>query len=390
MPGIHATLSASSSKRWLSCPPSARLEEKLRGRFGDKSSIYAEEGTKAHALAELKLRNQNGEINDFNYKSQREAMGAIDSEMDRYTDVYVDVVMEKLFAARANDPNAKLFIEQRLDFSPWVPGGFGTGDAVIVSDQTLEVCDLKYGKGVPVSAEENPQARLYGLGAVNQFGAIYNFTHVRNTIIQPRLDSISEETLTRADLLDWGEEIKPKALEAWEGKGEFSTGDHCKFCAARAICAKRASEALSIVRYGFDTPNVISDDDLPGILAVLDVAEQWCKDIREYARNQALNGQRLRGWKLVRGRRGARSFTDEEKVREQLNRAGFDNEHIEKHGLKSPAEIEKLVGKNAFDALLGSYISQSQGALELAPEDDKRPEYSSANVDFDDMGAVKE
>ena len=390
MPGIHATLSASSSKRWLSCPPSARLEEKLRGRFGDKSSIYAEEGTKAHALAELKLRNQNGEINDFNYKSQREAMGAIDSEMDRYTDVYVDVVMEKLFAARANDPNAKLFIEQRLDFSPWVPGGFGTGDAVIVSDQTLEVCDLKYGKGVPVSAEENPQARLYGLGAVNQFGAIYNFTHVRNTIIQPRLDSISEETLTRADLLDWGEEIKPKALEAWEGKGEFSTGDHCKFCAARAICAKRASEALSIVRYGFDTPNVISDDDLPGILAVLDVAEQWCKDIREYARNQALNGQRLRGWKLVRGRRGARSFTDEEKVREQLNRAGFDNEHIEKHGLKSPAEIEKLVGKNAFDALLGSYISQSQGALELAPEDDKRPEYSSANVDFDDLGAVKE
>jgi len=390
MAGIHATLSASSSKRWLSCPPSARLEEKLRGRFGDKSSIYAEEGTKAHALAELKLRNQNGEINDFNYKSQREAMGAIDSEMDRYTDVYVDVVMEKLFAARANDPNAKLFIEQRLDFSPWVPGGFGTGDAVIVSDQTLEVCDLKYGKGVPVSAEENPQARLYGLGAVNQFGAIYNFSHVRNTIIQPRLDSISEETLTRADLLAWGEEIKPKALEAWEGKGEFVTGDHCKFCAARAICAKRASEALSIVRYGFDTPNVISDDDLPGILAVLDVAEQWCKDIREYARNQALNGQRLRGWKLVRGRRGARSFTDEEKVREQLNRAGFDNEHIEKRGLKSPAEIEKLVGKNAFDALLGGYVAQKDGALELAPEDDKRPEYSSANVDFDDLGAVKE
>ena len=390
MPGIHATLSASSSKRWLSCPPSARLEEKLRGRFGDKSSVYAEEGTKAHALAELKLRNQNGEINDFNYKTQREAMGAIDNEMDRYTDVYVDVVMEKLFAARANDPNAKLFIEQRLDFSPWVPGGFGTGDAVIVSDQTLEVCDLKYGKGVPVSAEENPQARLYGLGAINAFGSLFDFSHVRNTIIQPRLDSISEETLTRADLLDWGEEIKPRALEAWEGKGEFTTGDHCKFCAARAICAKRASEALSIVRYGFDTPNVISDDDLPGILAVLDVAEGWCKDIREYAKNQALNGARLRGWKLVRGRRGARSFTDEEKVREQLNRAGFDNEHIEKRGLKSPAEIEKLVGKGAFDALLSGYVSQKEGALELAPEDDKRPEYSSANVDFDDMGAVKE
>ena len=389
MPGLHATLSASSSKRWLSCPPSARLEEKLRGRFGERSSVYAEEGTKAHALAELKLKHLNGEINDYLYKVQQEAMGELSNEMWRYTDVYVDVVMEKLFAARCSDPGAQLYIEQRLDFSPWVPGGFGTGDAIIISDQTLEVCDLKYGKGVPVSAEENPQARLYGLGALHMFGEIYNFTHIRNTIIQPRLDSISDETLTRAELLEWGESIKPIAQEAWEGKGEFTTGDHCKFCAARAICAKRASEALSIVRYGFDTPNVISDDDLPGILAVLDVAEQWCKDIREYAKSQALNGVRLYGWKLVRGRRGARSFTDEQMVREQLNRAGFDNEVIEKHGLKSVAELEKIVGKSAMDALVGQYIAQKEGALELAPEDDKRPEHSSANVDFEDMGGDK-
>ena len=389
MPGLHATLSASSSKRWLSCPPSARLEEKLRGRFGDKSSVYAEEGTLAHALAELKLRHLNGEINDFNFKEQLKAMGDIPAEMDRYTDMYVDVVMEKLFAARAQDPDAKLFVEQRLDFSPWVPGGFGTGDAVIVSNHTLEVCDLKYGKGVPVSAEENPQARLYGLGAIHIFGSIYDFDMVRNTIIQPRLDSISDETLTRAELLEWGEHIKPIAQQAWEGKGKFVTGDHCKFCAARAICAKRASEALSIVRYGFDTPGVISDEDIPGILAVLDTAESWCKDIREYAKNQALNGVRFHGWKLVRGRRGARNFTDEEKVREQLNRAGFDNEQIEKHGLKSPAEIEKLIGKNAFDALVGAYVAQAQGSLDLAPEDDKRPEFASADADFNDMGGTK-
>ena len=144
------------------------------------------------------------------------------------------------------------------------------------------------------------------------------------------------------------------------------------------------------MRYGFDTPSVISDDDLPGILAVLDVAEQWCKDIREYAKSQALNGVRLYGWKLVRGRRGARTFTDEERVREQLNRAGFDNDTIEKHGLKSPSEIEKIVGKAAFDALLAEYVSQKEGALELAPEDDRRPEYSSANVDFEDMGETNE
>ena len=386
MPGLHATLSASASKRWLACPPSARLEEKLRGRFGERSSVYAEEGTKAHALAELKLRHLNGEINDFLYKTQREALGDIPSDMDRYTDVYVDVVMEKLFAARSQDPGAQLYIEQRVDFSPWVPGGFGTTDANILSDKTMETCDLKYGKGVPVSAENNPQARLYGLGAINVFGALYDFEVVRNTIIQPRLDSISEESLTRADLLEWGESIKPIAQQAWEGKGEFTTGEHCKFCAARAICAKRASEALSIVKYGFDTPNVISDEDLPGILAVLDVAEQWCKDIRDYAKSQALNGVRLYGWKLVRGRRGARSFTDETMVREQLNRAGFDNSVIEKHGLKSPAELEKIIGKNAFDALVGSYVAQKEGALELAPEDDKRPEYSSADIDFEDMG----
>ena len=314
----------------------------------------------------------------------------ISKEMDRYTDVYVDVVMEKLFAARAQDPGAQLYIEQRLDFSPWVPGGFGTGDAVIVSDNTLEVCDLKYGKGVPVSAEENPQARLYGLGAINGFGALYDFDVVRTTIIQPRLDSISEETLSRADLLAWGESIKPIAQEAWEGKGEFATGDWCKFCAARAICAKRASEARTIVKYGFDTPNVISDEDIPGILAVLDTAEEWCKDIRAYALNQALNGQRYYGWKLVRGRRGARSFTDEERVREQLNRAGFDNEQIEKRGLKSPSEIEKLIGKNAFDALVGKYVSQSQGSLVLVTEDDRRPEYSSVAADFGDLGEVNE
>lgn len=390
MPGLHATLSASSSKRWLSCPPSARLEEKLRGKFGDKSSPYAEEGTKAHALAELKLRRHNGEINDFLFKTEREVMGDLPNEMERYTDIYADTVLEKLFGARKSDPGAQLYIEQRLDFAPWVPNGFGTGDAVIISGQTLEVCDLKYGKGVPVSAVDNPQARLYGLGAINAFGKLYDFDHVRNTIIQPRLDSISEETLTRAELLEWGESIKPIAEMAWKGEGEFQTGDHCRFCAARAICAKRASEALSLVRYGFDTPNVISDDDLPGILAVLDVAEQWCKDIRDYAKNQALNGVRLYGWKLVRGRRGARTFTDEQMVREQLNRAGYDNEVIEKHGLKSVAEIEKIVGKNAFDALVGSYVAQKDGALELAPEDDKRPEYSTANVDFGDMGEVNE
>lgn len=352
MPGMHAVLSASAAKRWMSCPPSARLEDKLKERFGEKSSEYAEEGTRAHALAELKLRHENGEVNDFNYKQQRAAMTGIDKDMERYTDEYVDIVIGKLFDARKSCHGALLFIEQRLDFSPWVPHGFGTGDAVIVSDKTLEVCDLKYGQGVPVSAVDNPQARLYGLGAYNAFNALYDFTDVRNTIIQPRLNSVTEETLPIDELLAWGETVKPIADLAWKGEGEYATGDHCRFCAAKAVCAKRASEALNAVKYGFATPDVIDDADIPGILAVLDVAESWFKDIKAYALSQALRGQQFKGWKLVRGRKGRRSFADEEKVREQLYRAGYTNEQVEDRKLKGVNEIEKLVGPKAFSALL--------------------------------------
>lgn len=394
MPGLHAVLSPSSASRWLTCPPSARLEEKLKGIFGDKSSKFAEEGTLGHALAELKLRKANGELNDFNYGEQRKVLEdkvkAQDfniRELDKITDIYVDVVLEKLFSARKSCPDAKLFIEQRLDMSPWVPECFGTGDAIIVSDQTLEVCDLKTGAGVPVSAVGNPQARLYGLGAIQSFGSLFAFTDVRNTIIQPRLDSVTEETMSKDELLAWGEEIRPGAETAWRGEGEYATGSHCQFCAARAICAKRASEALSVVKYGFDTPDVISDDDIPGILAVLDVAEAWIKDIKAYAMNQALNGKQFRGWKLVRGRRGRRTFTDPEQVKDILARAGYTQEQYIRTELKGITDIEKAIGKQAFTALIETKgrVVQPQGSLVLAPEDDKRPEYSAADADFGDI-----
>ena len=258
MPGLHAVLSASAAKRWLSCPPSARLEEKLKGIFGEKSSPYAQEGTQAHAVAELKLRRANGEINEFSYKAQREQLGATPKEMDRATDDYADIVLGKFYAAQKVSEDAKLLVEQRLDFSPWVPHGFGTGDAVIVSDATLEVCDLKYGKGVRIVAQDNPQARLYGLGAINALGELYGFTHVRNTIIQPRVneDPVTEETLTREELEAWGESIRPAAELAWKGLGEYKPGDHCKFCAARALCAARAAEAMRGFTHGFATPTI--------------------------------------------------------------------------------------------------------------------------------------
>lgn len=391
MPGLHAVLSASGAKRWLACPPSARLEEKLHGIFGEKSSPFAEEGTKAHELSELKLRLANGEINDFTFKAMREQLikkfGDIPGEMERATDDYADIVMGKLYAAQQVCPDAKLFIEHRLNFSRWVPKGFGTGDASIVSDVSLEVCDLKYGKGVKVDAAENPQARCYGLGGIEEWGDLYGFTSVRNTIIQPRVNDspVTEETLTREELLQWGEEIRPIAELAWKGLGEFCPGDHCRFCAAKALCAARAAEAMRGFTHGFATPGLIDDKEIPGILAVADIAEAWIKDVRAYARSQALRGQVWPGWKLVKGRKGNRVWSDEEKVREQLVRADIPPEQYMKQGLKSPGDIEKALGKQAFDALVKQFVTQPEGSLNLVPEDDKRVEFASADADFSDL-----
>ena len=318
-------------------------------------------------------------------------LGGVTREMERATDDYCDIVLGKLYEAQAIDPTARLFIEQRLDFSPWVPDGFGTGDAVIVSNTTLEVCDLKYGKGVKVSAVDNPQARLYGLGATNMLGDLYEFTHVRNTIIQPRVneDPVTEETLTREELLAWGEEIKPRAEMAWKGKGEQVPGDHCKFCAAKAICAARASAAMRGFTSGFATPGLIDDSEIPGILEVADIAEAWIKDVRAYARNQAMQGHTWPGFKLVRGRKGNRQWTNEEAVMEQLTRAGLSEDQYLNRKLRTPGEIEKEMGKQAYDAIVKRYVTQPDGALNLVPEDDKRVEYSSADATFADMATAE-
>ena len=392
MPGLHATLSASGAKRWMSCPPSARLEERLRGIFGEKSTPFAEEGTKAHSLAELKLLREKGRldeddgINDFNYDLRRKALGDIPKEMDEATDYYAEIIIEKFLTARQSCPDAQLKLEQRLDFSRWVPNGFGTGDAVIVSEELLEVCDLKYGKGVPVFAENNQQARCYGLGALHCYGVLYGFKHVRNTIIQPRLDSVTEEMLTTDELLQWAEtELKPAAELAWKGKGEFNPGDHCKFCAARAICYARATKAMTIFKHGFETPGVIPDDAIPEILAVADTAIDWIKDLQAYALSQALRGQEWPGYKLVRGKRPPRKWVDEEEAKHQLIRAGYEPEVYTETKFKSPSNIEKLVGKQAFEAIFATLVTQGDGALTLVPESDKRTEFTSAEADFSDI-----
>ena len=407
-PTGHAILSASAAHRWLCCPPSARLAEKLTEKFGSQESPFAIEGTKAHALAEAKVRYaiwqadkmtaaKHGKlakaereayagINKTLYNAQVSELGEIPKDMEQATDTYMDVVMSKYHTAKEEDPAAQILLEQRLDFSKWVPSGFGTGDCVIVSDNLLEVVDYKHGKGVPVAAEQNPQLRLYALGAFRKFASLYDFKSVRYTIVQPRLNSVSAETISVAELLTWAEfEVVPRAKQAWEGTGEFCAGEHCRFCPAKAVCSKRVGEALKAFAYGFEEPGLLPDDMLPGILQTLDVAEAWIKDVREYANKQALSGNRIPGWKLVRGKRPNRVFIDKDEVKAQLLRSGFHPDQFEQTALKPVGEIEKLLGKKAFNALLSELVSQGEGKPVLVPESDARAEISSADSAFADL-----
>lgn len=238
MPEVHATLSASASHRWLNCTPSAQLEAKVP----DKTSTFAEEGTRAHALAEKQL-------NKFlEGKPLKRKPKDIDGEMWEATGQYVDICIEKINEARSVSPDAEVHVEERLDFSPWVPEGFGTGDMVIMSDSYIEVIDLKYGKGVRVSAEDNSQMRLYALGLYNKYGILYGAEKVRMTIVQPRIDNISTAEMSTEDLLAWGASIKPIAQKAFEGAGERCAGEHCLFCKVKATCRMLAEYELEKVQ----------------------------------------------------------------------------------------------------------------------------------------------
>lgn len=279
----HALLSASGSSRWLSCTPSARLEQ----QFENKTSEYAEEGTLAHELGELKLRKELEGLStrSFNSKIKKiQEHKLYTADMPDYVDIYVETCLEKVSEAKAKTPDALFKIEQRLDFSEWVPEGFGTGDFVIIADGTMEVCDLKYGKGVPVSAENNKQMMLYALGAISEFSFLYDIKKVRMTIIQPRLDNISTFEVTVEDILKWAEEyVKPRAELAIKGEGEFVAGAHCRFCRAKSVCKARADKNLELAKYDFQSPNTLDNNDIAYILSKVDELVNWASDVKEYA-----------------------------------------------------------------------------------------------------------
>ena len=374
-PTKHAILSASSSHRWLNCSPSARLEQE----FEDRETEAAAEGTAAHALCEHKLRRA------LKLQSRRKPISKYDcDEMDLHTDNYVQFVLETLAEARQHCADPLINIEQRLDFSCYVPDGFGTGDCIIISDKTMHVIDFKYGQGVLVKAEQNPQMMLYALGALRLFDSLYDIDEVAMTIYQPRRENISTWTIAVDDLKAWAEnELVPKARLAYEGKGEYLPGPWCTFCKAAVKCRARAEEKLRLAQYEFARPPLLTDAEIEDILDKLSDLTSWANEIMAYAQDAALNqGKQWRGWKVVEGRSN-RKYSNEEAVIEVANAAGYYD--IFRKSLIPLTEMEKLMGKQDFHDILGGLIVKPAGKPTLVPVSDKRPAITSANIDFNEI-----
>ena len=373
-PSKHAVLSASSSHRWLNCSPSARLEQE----FEDRETEAAAEGTAAHALCEHKLRRALK-------RQSRKPISKYDcEEMDTHTDNYVQFVLETISQAKEHCADPIINIEQRLDFSCYVPHGFGTGDCIIIADKTLHIIDFKYGQGVLVEAEQNPQMMLYALGALRIYDTLYDIEDVAMTIYQPRRENISTWTITVSNLLSWAEnELVPKAKLAFDGKGEYMPGPWCTFCKAAVKCRARAEEKLALAQYEFAQPPLLTDAEIEEILGKLDDLTRWADEIKSYAQDAALNhGKQWHGYKVVEGR-SVRKYSDEEAVIEAANAAGYHD--IFRKTLLPITEMEKLMGKQEFAEVLSGLIIKPAGKPTLVPITDKRPAMTKANIDFNEI-----
>ena len=370
-PKGHAVLSASSSERWLHCPPSARLCES----YEDKGSDYAAEGTDAHELCEYKLRKALGmEAHD-----PTENLTWFNEEMSDCANSYAAYVLEQVEAAKKTCADPVVLIEQRVDFSRWVESGYGTADCIIIADGTLQVIDYKHGLGVLVSAEENPQMQCYALGALELFDDIYDIDSVRMTIYQPRRDNVSTYEISKDELYRWADEVlKPTADLAFAGDGNFLCGEWCGFCKAKHDCRARSDANMELARYDFKLPPLLTDEEVEEILARADDLVAWATDIKEYALQQAVSGKEWHGWKLVEGRSNRR-YTNETAVAGAVTNAGFDPYE---HKVLGVTAMQKLLGKSRFDELLATYIEKPQGKPTLVPESDKRPAMNTAKNDF--------
>lgn len=370
----HALLSASSSHRWLNCSPSARLEQ----GFKDRESDAAAEGSAAHALCEHKLRRA------LKMQSRKPISPYDCDEMDAHTDSYVGFVLENLGEAKQHCDDPIVMIEQRLDYSCYVPDGFGTGDCIIIADDTLHIIDFKYGQGVLVEAEQNPQMMLYALGALLIYDSLYDIERVTMTIYQPRRENVSTWTIPVPELKEWAENtLRPRAALAFEGKGEHSPGPWCTFCRAAVKCRTRADAKLTLAKYEFALPPLLTDAEIEDILGKLGDLTKWANDILDYAQDAALNhGKQWSGFKVVEGRSN-RKYSDEDAVIEAAKAAGYHD--IYKKALLPITDMEKLMGKQRFTDLLGTLVYKPPGKPALVPITDKRPAISTAKNDFNEI-----
>lgn len=388
----HALLSASKAEQWINCPPSARLQEGIP----DRQSEYANEGTLAHELAEMKLRIRLLAYDESERKRIDKRLLEIrahefySEDMELIIQDYTEFVEEKFLEAKSRSSDAVILLEESLNFSEWVPEGYGTGDVVLISDGVLEIIDLKYGKGVPVSAIGNPQIRLYALGAWSEYGYLYDIREVQMTIVQPRLDNISANRMTVEELVEWAETVvKPAAAMAYSGDGEFNPGDHCRWCKVKATCRARAAENMKALAYEFRDPNLLTNEEIGQILFIADKLKAWVKDVEEYALGQAMAGEKVPGWKVVEGR-STRKITDEFEAIRRLFDLGYEPDAIAPRALLGISKLEKLLGKKLFTQLLGELVEKPPGKPTLVPETDRRPELNSLEADFENINFEEE
>ncbi|MED0851898.1 DUF2800 domain-containing protein [Bacillus altitudinis] len=365
----HAVLSASGSHRWLNCLPSARLELE----FENNESNAAAEGTAAHALCEHKLKKA------LHMRSKRPVSVYNSDEMEEHSDAYVEFVMEQFELAKQSCTDPLILIEQRLDFSCYVPQGFGTGDCIIIGDKKLHIIDFKYGMGVLVDAVGNPQMKLYALGALEIYDSLYDIEEVSMTIFQPRRENVSTWTIPVNELKNWAEnELRPKAKKAYEGEGNYLPGEWCKFCRAAVKCRARAEEKLKLAQMEFKLPPLLTDSEIEEVLSKLSDLTKWANEIITYATDAAVNqGKEWHGFKVVEGR-SIRKYKDEEAVAEAAKANGYND--IYRQSLITLTEMQKLMGKSKFQEILGGLIHKPPGKPTLVPLSDKRPAMNISNV----------
>lgn len=378
-PEKHALLSASSAARWMNCPGSARLCEGMP----ETTSEYAEAGRLAHSIGELKLRKRlMAGMGPKTFKTALEKLRAdplYDPEMEHTTDSYAEYV-EMLYMGYPAAPF--IAVEKTVDFSEFVPEGFGTADCILIGNGRMDIIDYKHGKGVPVSAEDNAQMKLYGLGALMRYRWFYMVDVLRLHIFQPRVSEPQCWEISRNDLIDWAVRVlRPVAEEAFDGSETFRAGEWCRFCKAKARCRVQADACTALEDFGYKDPRLLSNEELGQILGIGGRLKKWVTDLEEYSLAAVLAGEQIPGWKAVEGRR-TRSFDDADAAFADLVAAGIEEALLYERRPLTLAQAEKAIGKPRFEELAGSHIVTPTGKPTLAPESDKRPAFSTVAEDF--------